>query len=231
MNLKSGVHAGGRINLKSGVHKFRTDVYPANKDLFEKLSQGQSPETLFIACSDSRVDPALITQTQPGDLFVVRNPGNIVPPSGSTVSGEAAAIDFAVSVVGVRNIVVCGHIGCAAVRACCCPESQVPASLTDWLKYAQSTRDKMLEKHPHLTVTHLPEYLKMAVHEHVLAQMEHLTTYPIVAEAVAAGKLRIYGWIYDIQTGEIVSHKYRPPGVVAHPATAGTSAAPVQTTR
>jgi hypothetical protein len=102
--------------LITGVHDFQNRVFDKHRELFERLSQGQNPEALFITCSDSRINPNMITQTEPGDLFILRNAGNIVPPFGATNGGEAGTIEFAVSALGVRDIIVCGHSLCGAMK-------------------------------------------------------------------------------------------------------------------
>ncbi len=188
--------------LVDGVHNFERKVFGTHKALFEHLAGGQNPMALFITCSDSRINPNLITQTDPGDLFILRNAGNIVPPyRDADGGGTAATIEFAVSALGVRDIVVCGHSHCGAMQGLL-----DPASLTDmptvrrWLEHAQTTRRIMHEKYTHLDG---PALLTATVEENVLVQIENLRTHPSVAAAAAAGKMNLYGWVYKIETGQV----------------------------
>src|SRR5690349_13003440 len=125
-----------------GVHKFREKVFGNQKEFFERLAaKQQTPDALFITCSDSRVDPNLLTQTEPGTLFLLRNAGNIVPPYGSAYGGASATIEYALAVLGVRHVIVCGHSHCGAMKALLRPESvhDLPA-VAQWFRYAEATR-------------------------------------------------------------------------------------------
>ena len=131
-----------------GVHEFQSQIFGTQKELFERLSGGQSPEALFITCSDSRIDPSLITQTSPGEIFVLRNAGNIVPPYGASTGGEAAAVEFAVAGLGVRDIIVCGHSQCGAVAGLLNPEKLTGLpTVPTWLGHASSTQRVVEEKY------------------------------------------------------------------------------------
>src|SRR6188508_482553 len=136
-------------NLVDGIHRFRSLVFEQHKELFERLSDGQAPSTLFITCSDSRVVPDLFTQTGPGELFTLRNAGNIVPPYGASNGGESPTIEYAVSVLGIEHVIVCGHSGCGAMKALLKPESvsHMPA-IANWLNQAEATRRIVLENYP-----------------------------------------------------------------------------------
>ncbi|MER7515642.1 carbonic anhydrase [Streptomyces sp. NPDC126499] len=167
---------------------------------FAHLAQGQSPEVLFITCADSRVVPSLITGARPGELFELRTAGNIVPPYGSaTPTGEAATIEYAVEVLGVEHIVVCGHSHCGAVGAVVRREdlTAVPA-VRDWLAYAA--------EEPRSSDPGDPEVAE-AVQGHVLAQLERLRTYPAVERRLRAGELRLHGWYYEVHTGVVREHR------------------------
>src|SRR5689334_18473837 len=131
------------INLLPGLRKYSETIFPQQKKLFDELSAGQKPHTLLITCSDSRIDPTLVTQTKPGELFIVRNPGNIVPPYGASTNGEAAAIEFAIG-LGVSNIVICGHSQCGAMAALAnrLDLNQLP-SVKSWLTYAHATQKRI----------------------------------------------------------------------------------------
>ncbi len=187
--------------LKEGIHRFQTSHFRSLEGLFEQLSRGQSPETLFITCSDSRIDPALLTQSQPGDLFILRNAGNIVPAQGSTVGGEAATIEFAVVALGVKDIIVCGHSHCGAMTALLEPDDleDMPAT-AEWLRHAEATRRIVRENYQHLEGEKL---LTATIEENVLVQLENLRTLPPVASRLARGDLSLHGWVYKIETAEV----------------------------
>lgn len=180
------------------LRKFSEEVYPPHKPLFESLAAGQKPHTLMITCSDSRIDPNLVTQTLPGELFVLRNAGNIVPPFGASDGGEEAAIEFAVNGLGVSNIVVCGHSQCGAMSALM-GEVNLDGlpSVRRWLEHAASTRNRALAVHgANCKGTH-------AIQENVLVQVDNLKTHPAVAAAVRKGQVRVYGWVYHFESGQI----------------------------
>jgi carbonic anhydrase len=192
--------------LIDGVHKFRSDVFGRYRTLFKKLSrEGQNPHTLFITCADSRVLAELITQSKPGDLFVVKNVGNIVPPAnvlGSTNS-TAAAIEFAVESLRVNDVVVCGHSQCGAMSALLNGVSD-PASmphLCDWLKVAESVRVTIESRYAH--VEERRERESAAAEENVLFALENLHTYRCVENRLADGSLHLHGWFFKIDTAEL----------------------------
>jgi carbonic anhydrase len=185
--------------LLEGVQRFQREAFAPRRDLFERLAGGQRPETLFITCSDSRIDPNLLTQTQPGELFVLRNAGNLVPPYGAVDGGEAATIEFAVAGLGVRQIVVCGHSQCGAMDALLAPEKvrDLPA-LTSWLKHAAATRSIVRGR-----TGAAGALLDLAIEQNVLVQLANLRTHPVVAAAVAAGSVSLEGWVYSFQHGQV----------------------------
>lgn len=192
--------------LVEGLHKFQSEIFHSHQELFDALSKGQEPETLFITCSDSRISPNLITQTKPGDLFILRNAGNLVPTYGpvSSHGGEAGTIEFAVAGLGVRHIVVCGHTLCGAIKGLLDPASveKMPAVKT-WLQHAESTKRVMEENYNHLEGT---ELLTAAIEENVLSQLENLRTHPAVRARIARGELSLYGWVYKMETGEVYQY-------------------------
>jgi carbonic anhydrase len=190
--------------LVDGLHKFQAEVFNSNQELFQPLVNGQRPEVLFVTCSDSRVAPNLITQTNPGELFILRNAGNIVPPYGPWTGGEAATIEFAVLGLGVRHIIVCGHTNCGALSALLDPAvlEDAPA-MRAWLVHAEATRRLVEENYPQVTG---PARLTVAVEENVLTQIEHLRTHPAVRSRVARGELSLHGWVYKLETGEVFQY-------------------------
>ncbi len=184
-----------------GFDEFRRHTFPEQRELFQRLANGQSPHTLFITCADSRVMPEMIFSAQPGELFVYRNIGNIVPPYAQHVSGVVAAIEYAVKVLRVRDIVICGHSDCGAMKALQHPELlQEMPSVSAWLKHADVARHVVAENGPGL---HAHDSLRCLTEENVVGQLEHLRTLPSVAAAMANGTVRIHGWIFDIAKGEL----------------------------
>ncbi len=216
------------MKLIRGLHHFQSSVFLSHRTLFERLAQGQSPDALFITCSDSRISPSLLTQTKPGDLFILRNAGNIIPPhshsSCEACGGEAATIEFAVVALGVRDIIVCGHSHCGAVKGLMNPSllSALPTT-TAWLKHAEAVRRNVEENYPALDEA---QALSVAIQENVLVQLENLRSHPCVAERLAAGTLNLHGWVYHFETGRVFV--YQPeegqfiplPEVVAEPGAA-----------
>jgi len=194
--------------LIDGIHFFQKNVFACNRELFQRLARdGQTPAVLFITCADSRVNPNLITQTEPGDLVIMRNAGNIIPAHGSPVGGEAATIELAVDVLKVSDIVVCGHSHCSAMQAMIDPgtTADLPAVRT-WLQHADATRRIMRDRYGHLRGDDL---LTATAQENVLVQLEHLYTHPVVAAAMAADRIRVHGWMYKFETGEVFAYEAR----------------------
>jgi carbonic anhydrase len=187
--------------LIQGIHQFQQDRFGRLQTLFEELAKGQNPETLFITCSDSRIDPNLLTRANPGDLFILRNAGNIIPPHGAVKGGEAATIEFAVAALGVKDIIVCGHSHCGAMKSLLEPGdlANLPA-VAEWLTHAETTRRIMRENYAHLEGHAL---LTATIEENVLVQLEHVRTLPAVAARMKQGSLRLHGWVYKIETGEV----------------------------
>ncbi len=186
--------------LIQGIHQFQRESFRPLQNLFEQLARGQNPETLFITCSDSRVDPCLLTHSDPGDLFILRNAGNIIPPHGAG-GGEAATIEFAVAGLGVRDIILCGHSHCGAMEALLDPDlvGGLPA-MSSWLSHAEPTRRIIQENYAHLAG---PARLTATIEENVLVQLEHLRTLSAVGPRLASGDLHLHGWVYKLETGEV----------------------------
>ena len=190
--------------LVQGVHQFRQQDFGPLKGLFEQLAKGQSPDTLFITCSDSRIDPNLLTRSKPGDLFIMRNAGNIVPPHGAGNGGEAATIEYAVAALGVKDIIICGHSHCGAMKGLLNPESLTPLpTVAAWLSHAETTGRIVRDNYGNLSGEDL---MTATVEENVLVQLENLRTLPSVASRLVKGDLRLYGWVYKIETGEVLAY-------------------------
>lgn len=191
-------------NLLDGIVKFRSEDFEDHRELFTNLKTQQAPHTLFIACSDSRVDPNLITGTLPGELFIIRNIANMVPPYRETAeyAGVTSAIEYALKSLNVQNIIVCGHSNCGGCAACLKPAeylAEMPHTQT-WLKLANSVRDRILRDIP----AEEPAVREWVMEqENVVEQLKHLITYPYIQERVALGTLVLSGWYYIIETGEI----------------------------
>jgi carbonic anhydrase len=190
--------------LIEGIHQFQTAIFGSQRELFERLADGQRPDALFITCSDSRINPNLLTQTEPGELFILRNAGNIVPRHGTGSGGEAATIEFAVAALGIQDIIICGHSHCGAMQGLLKPDTlaELPA-MSAWLVHAEPTQRIMHEKYQHLDGRAM---LTATVEENVLVQLENLRTHPIVEAKLAADVLRLHGWVYKIETGEVFAY-------------------------
>lgn len=191
--------------LVAGIHQFQSDIFSSKQSLFEGLVEGQNPLALFITCSDSRINPNLLTQTEPGELFILRNAGNIVPPYGAVEGGETATIKYAVSVLGVKDIVICGQSHCGAMAGLL-DQSQLDKlpAVRSWLSHAESTLWIIEENYTHTTEP--AARLTTTVEENVLVQLEHLRTHPMVAAGLARKELNLYGWVYKFETGQVFGY-------------------------
>lgn len=187
--------------LVNGFLRFRNEVFEDKRSLFTRLSSNQSPRALFITCSDSRVDPTLLTQTDPGELFILRNAGNMVPPYGTMQGGSTATIEYAVAVLKVPHIIVCGHTDCGVMKALLHPEDvkELPA-VRAWIGQAETTRRIMREHHVNCAYD---ERLTITTQENVRAQLDSLRTHPSVALQLREGQLELHGWVYSISTGDV----------------------------
>lgn len=190
--------------LLDGIHKFQSQTFYPQRSFFQDLAKGQKPETLFITCSDSRINPHLLTQTEPGELFMVRNAGNIVPAHNEQNAGEAGSIEYAVSVLGVKDIIICGHSHCGAMKGLLNPQSldQLPA-VKKWLEHAQATRHAVEHNCAHLNEE---EHLLETIKQNVLVQLDNLRTIPAVKARLDQGDLQLHGWVYIIETAEVLIH-------------------------
>jgi carbonic anhydrase len=189
--------------IVKGLIKFQDDVFPAHEDDFRRLATKQNPDALLITCADSRIDPSLITQTKPGDLFICRNAGNIVPSHGDINGGVSATIEYAVAALKVTNIIVCGHSDCGAMKGVLYPDllDNLP-NVKSWLRYSDAVQHILRENYGHLEG---PALLRAAIEENVLVQIENLQTHPSVAARLRKGDLKIHGWVYEIETGHVTA--------------------------
>ncbi len=191
--------------LIQGIHQFNHEVFRRNREFFERLAKEQRPQVLFITCSDSRINPNLITQTEPGELFIHRNVGNIVPPFGAAAASEAATIEYAVTVLKVADIIICGHSSCGAMHGLMNPDvlDSAPA-VREWTKHAEATRRIICENYKHLEGT---ARVTAATEENVLVQLEHLRTHPSVAAAINRGTIHLHGWVYKLESGQVFQYE------------------------
>jgi len=199
-------------SLLEGHDRFHREVFPKHATLFNHLASGQKPSALFLTCADSRVVPDMILQSSPGDLFICRNAGNIVPPYGEATGGVSATIEYAVLALGIENIVICGHSDCGAMKAVLSGKQHANMPTVDaWLKHSTAAM-RILEQHDaHAIHTAVEEHdayarLRALTRANVIAQLNHLQTLPSVAAALISGKMNLYGWVYDIQSGRIQSY-------------------------
>ena len=191
--------------IVEGVLHFQQSAFPTKRELFERLAAGQKPPALFITCSDSRIDPNLLTQTEPGDLFVIRNAGNIVPPYGSAHGGEAATIEYAVEALGVQDIIICGHSHCGAMGGLLNPDAiEKFSAVKDWLKHAEATARVVKEKFG--DVSDDAALLTTAIEQNVLVQLANLQTHPSVQAAVSRSEMQLHGWTYTFETGQVAAY-------------------------
>lgn len=183
-----------------GFLNFQKEVFPKRKELFHSLSSKQHPKVLFISCSDSRIVPELVTQQDPGQLFVIRNAGNIVPPFGPEPGGVSATIEYAVSGLGVTDIVICGHSDCGAMTAIAAEQNldSMPA-VAHWLRYSDAAKAVVDKKHHHSAT----DKVNAMVRENVIAQLNNIKTHPCVAVGLRNHVIRLHGWVFDIECGMI----------------------------
>lgn len=190
----------------NGVSKFQKEVFPAKKAEFEKLANGQSPEVLFITCSDSRIDPNLVTQTEPGELFICRNAGNIVPPHSNQTGGMTASIEFAVAALGVSHIVVCGHSDCGAMKGAINPDALTSLPhVREWLGHSRVATEVVKERCG-CSELNATDHIALVTEENIIQQLQHLKTHPAVAAKIATGQVKLHGWFYNIETAEVLSY-------------------------
>jgi carbonic anhydrase len=213
--------------LIAGYKKFRSEVFPEKKQLFQQLAQTQNPQALFLTCSDSRIVPDLVLQTGPGDLFICRDVGNIVPPYGEMPGGVSATIEYAVSVLKVRHMIICGHSDCGAMQGMLDYRrlDNLPNAAA-WLRFSRPALDTVEQTLPHGS-PHEKRLLAL-IRANVVRQMEHARTHPSVATAIASGQLLLHGWTYDIPNGTVEAYnaesgQFVPLENMPVPVTSGSS--------
>ena len=194
---------GGASRLIQGIQHFQERVFGSKKSLFHRLGEGQEPLALFITCSDSRINPNLLTQTEPGELFILRNAGNLVPPFG-VHGGEAATLEYAIKQLHIQDVIVCGHSKCGAMQGLLALDTlhEMP-EVAAWLEHARAILPAIEKDAATLSPA---DRLNLAIERNVLLQLEHLKTYPFVADGLSAGRLRLHGWIYYLESGEVTAH-------------------------
>jgi carbonic anhydrase len=195
--------AQSRDRLLWGVRKFRREIFPGKQSVYEQsVREGQQPHTLFITCADSRIDPELLTQSGPGEIFVTRNIGNLVPAYGEMVGGVSAVIEYAVTAIGVSQVVICGHTDCGAMKALLHPEkvSSMPTVKT-WLRNAEAASSVVNAQHGADAADETK--LTALIEQNVVLQMNHARTHPSIAGRLAKRALAIRGWVYDIANGTV----------------------------
>src|SRR5208337_3125967 len=184
-----------------GVSKFQTEVYPAQRAMFERLKHRQEPLALFITCADSRLVPNLITQTAPGDFFIERNPGNLVPHYSEFVGGVSAGVEYAMLVLKVPLVIICGHTDCGVMKGLLHSEhAQSMPAVQDWMRYASEARHRVMRDHAGAAEE---EKLRLITEYNVLTQIENLKSHPSVYSRVTSGEVDVRGWVYDIADGSI----------------------------
>ena len=187
--------------ILKGVSTFQTEVYPAQRALFERLKCGQNPLAFFITCEDSRMMPNLITQTGPGEIFTERNPGNLVPHYGDFVGGVSAGIEYAMLVLKVPLVIICGHTDCGVMKALLHPEhAQGLPGVQQWMRHASEAQHRIARDHASASEE---EKLRLLTEYNVLAQIENLKSHPSVHSRVISGEVDVRGWVYDIGDGSI----------------------------
>ncbi|MFA5990549.1 MAG: carbonic anhydrase [Sphingomonas sp.] len=215
------------------VFSFEKTIFPNHSDLFSRLVRdGQSPKALMISCADSRIVPEQIMQAAPGDLFVCRNAGNIVPPYSQANGGVTSTVEFAVMALGVRDIIVCGHSDCGAMKAVADPAGlETMPNVAAWLRHATAAESVVNAGYPDLDPAERVHAISL---ENVVAQLNHLRTHPSVAAGIARGEISLHGWFVDIHAGQVLgldgkTGRFRPLREgdslpVAHPAAARLAA-------
>ncbi len=194
-------------SILRGLKRFRKNVFPKHRELFRKLELQQRPTALFITCADSRIDPCLLTQTKPGELFLCRVIGNIVPRYPESIGGVSATIEYAVGVLGVPDVIVCGHTDCGVMKGVLNPEALKPlANVSAWLHHAQPAREALASSKGDSSDS---EFLLALTERNVVEQLRNLQTHPSVAARLEQGNLKLHGWVYHIGKGIVTTYSSR----------------------
>ncbi len=191
--------------FREGVRRFQSEVFPRKKALYERLAERQKPHAFFLSCGDSRIEPSVLTGTEPGEIFVERTPGNIVPVYDVAERvGVSSSIEYAVAVLAVRDIIICGHSACGAMHALLHPEllTNIPATAR-WLTFASAAVARLGSSPPEPDEE---SRLKRLTQLNIVEQMAHLHTHPAVQARVHAGDIGIHGWFYEIHTGRVEAY-------------------------
>ncbi|AHI07223.1 carbonate dehydratase [Bdellovibrio bacteriovorus W] len=196
--------------LVDGFRRFRVKYFEKDPELFQQLNtNSQSPKTLIIGCSDSRADPALLTKAEPGDLFVMRNVANLVPPyeTGGGFHGVSSTIEFAVKILRVDNVIVLGHEQCGGIRALLegTYDQDKGSFISSWMKIAKEAKIEVLQEIPNAP---LKEQLHLCAKKAVLISMENLMTFPFIQERMAQGDLKLFGWFFDLEGGRLLEFNF-----------------------
>jgi len=193
--------------LKDGIRRFRREVYPEQEEHYKRvMSEPQRPHALIITCADSRIHPDVLTQAAPGDVFVTRNIGNMVPAYPEMLGGVSAVLEFAVSAMKVEHIAVCGHSDCGAMKALLDPATvEAMPTVKAWLRNAHAALAvaKAIQQAAGAGTLGDQDLLRIVTEQNVLLQVQHVRTHPAVAGAIARGELEVSGWVYDIAQGEV----------------------------
>lgn len=187
--------------LIDGLRQFVQTVQVEEQELFSRLEESQEPDVLFVTCSDSRIAPHWMTQTRPGDLFVIRNAGNIIPPHDRHVGGEAATVEYATTALEVSDIIICGHSNCGAMKGLLnLDKLRTMPYVQEWLRYCEPVRGIA---HEQLGDLDDEARLDRTIELNVLEQLSHLGGHPSVAARLESGDLNLHGWVYDIGSGDV----------------------------
>jgi len=192
------------MKIVEGIKRFRREIYPQLKPAYDEMVRtGQRPHALVIGCSDSRVAFETLTGCGPGELFIVRNAGNIIPQYGKYMGGVTASIEFAVTQLPIKDVIVCGHTYCGAMAALLKPEisDDMPA-LKNWVDFARRAKQRIGKEH----TQRFDRHLRAAVAENVKLQLEHLQTFPCLEKKLASGEVKMHGWVYEIENGDVVEY-------------------------
>ena len=190
--------------ILQGLKQFQKKVFPKQRELFHQLAHQQRPVALFITCADSRIDPCLLTQTKPGELFICRVIGNIVPRYPETIGGVSATIEYAVSVLSVPDVIVCGHTDCGVMQGVLHPEPlDSLANVTAWLRHAQPAREAIENSKGRLNDA---EFFMALTERNVVEQLQNLQTHPSVAARLEQKNLQLHGWVYHIARGAVTTY-------------------------